>query len=44
MTKEEVTFINELKNYNRLNEFLDIILATGLTELLPQIAQDVFLF
>lgn len=37
-------FINELKNYNRLNEFLDIILATGLTELLPQIAQDVFLF
>lgn len=37
-------FINELKNYNRLNEFLDIILATGLTELLPQIAQDIFLF
>lgn len=37
-------FINELKNYNRLNEFLDIILATGLTELLPQTAQDVFLF
>lgn len=37
-------FINELKNYSRLNEFLDIILATGLTELLPQIAQDVFLF
>ena len=37
-------FINELKNYNRLNEFLDIILATGLTELLPQTAQDIFLF
>ena len=37
-------FINELKNYNRLNEFLDIILASGLTEMLPQTAQDVFLF
>ena len=37
-------FINELKNYNRLNEFLDIILASGLTEIIPQTAQDVFLF
>ena len=37
-------FINELKNYNRLNEFLDIILASGLTEMLPQTAQDIFLF
>lgn len=37
-------YINELKNYSRINEFLDIILATGLTELLPQTAQDVFLF
>src|SRR5574344_16067 len=37
-------YINELKNYSRINEFLDIILATGLTELLPQTAQDIFLF
>lgn len=37
-------FINELKNYSRINEFLDIILASGLTEMLPQTAQDVFLF
>lgn len=37
-------YINELKNYSRINEFLDIILASGLTEMLPQTAQDVFLF
>ena len=37
-------YINELKNYSRINEFLDIILASGLTEVLPQTAQDVFLF
>ncbi len=37
-------YINELKNYSRINEFLDIILASGLTELLPQSAKDVFLF
>ena len=37
-------FINELKNYSRINEFLDIILASGLTEIIPQTAQDVFLF
>ena len=35
---------NELKNYSRINEFLDIILASGLTEMLPQSAKDVFLF
>lgn len=37
-------YINELKNYSRINEFLDIILASGLTEIIPQTAQDVFLF
>ena len=37
-------FINELKNYSRINKFLDIILASGLTEIIPQTAQDVFLF
>ena len=37
-------YINELKNYSRINEFLDIILASGLTEMLPQSAKDVFLF
>ena len=37
-------YINELKNYSRINEFLDIILASGLTEIIPQTVQDVFLF
>lgn len=37
-------YINELKNYSRINKFLDIILASGLTEIIPQTAQDVFLF
>ncbi len=37
-------YINELKNHSRINKFLDIILASGLTEIIPQTVQDVFLF
>ena len=37
-------YINELKNYSRINEFFFFILASGLTEIIPQTAQDVFLF